>query len=40
MPRLFTALELPQALRLHLSLIRAPMHGAKWVEAENMHITL
>ena len=40
MPRLFTALELPEAIRLHLSLIRAPITGAKWVEAENMHITL
>jgi RNA 2',3'-cyclic 3'-phosphodiesterase len=40
MPRLFTALELPQSVRLNLSLIRAPINGAKWVEAENMHITL
>jgi len=40
MPRLFTALELPEAVRLRLSLIRAPITGAKWVEAENMHITL
>ncbi|HJZ31346.1 MAG TPA: RNA 2',3'-cyclic phosphodiesterase [Hyphomicrobiaceae bacterium] len=40
MPRLFTALELPEPLRLHLSLIRAPINGAKWVEADNMHITL
>jgi 2'-5' RNA ligase len=40
MPRLFTALELPEAVRLHLSLIRAPINGARWVEAENMHITL
>jgi 2'-5' RNA ligase len=40
MPRLFTALELPEAVRLHLSLIRAPIDGARWVEAENMHITL
>jgi 2'-5' RNA ligase len=40
MPRLFTALELPAAVRTHLSLIRAPIGGAKWVEPENMHITL
>jgi 2'-5' RNA ligase len=40
MPRLFTALELSDSVRLHLSLIRAPINGAKWVEAENMHITL
>ena len=40
MPRLFTAIEIPQAIRLHLSLIRAPLGGAKWIEPENMHITL
>ena len=40
MPRLFTALEIPGAIRLRLSLIRAPLSGAKWIEAENMHITL
>jgi 2'-5' RNA ligase len=40
MPRLFTALELPEAVRLHLSLLRAPITGAKWVEADDMHITL
>jgi 2'-5' RNA ligase len=40
MPRLFTGLEIPEAIRLRLSLIRAPLDGAKWIEAENMHITL
>jgi RNA 2',3'-cyclic 3'-phosphodiesterase len=40
MPRLFTAIEIPQAIRLRLSLLRAPLSGAKWIEAENMHITL
>ncbi len=40
MPRLFTALEIPAGLRTRLSLMRAPLHGARWVEAENMHITL
>jgi 2'-5' RNA ligase len=40
MPRLFTAIEIPEAIRLRLSLIRAPLAGAKWVEADNMHITL
>jgi len=40
MPRLFAAIEIPEAIRLRLSLIRAPLSGAKWVEAENMHITL
>lgn len=40
MPRLFTAIEIPEAARLRLSLLRAPLSGAKWVEPENMHITL
>jgi len=40
MPRLFTALEIPLAARTRLSLMRAPLHGARWVDAENMHITL
>lgn len=38
--RLFTALEIPEMLRTRLSLLRAPLNGAKWVDAENMHITL
>ena len=40
MPRLFTAIEIPAAMRQRLSLIRAPLPGAKWIEPENMHITL
>ena len=28
------------AIRTHLSLMRAPLAGAKWIEPENMHITL
>jgi 2'-5' RNA ligase len=40
MPRLFTALEIPLMMRTRLSLMRAPLHGAKWVQPENMHITL
>lgn len=40
MPRLFTALEMPQAQRVRLSLLRAPIGGAKWIDPENMHITL
>lgn len=40
MPRLFTAIEIPEAIRLRLSMIRAPLSGAKWIEPENMHITL
>jgi RNA 2',3'-cyclic 3'-phosphodiesterase len=40
MPRLFTGIEIPAPLRMHLSLVRAPLAGAKWVEPDNMHITL
>jgi 2'-5' RNA ligase len=40
MPRLFTAIEIPEATRLRLSLFRAPIAGAKWVQPEDMHITL
>ncbi len=40
MPRLFTAIEIPEAIRMHLSLVRAPLGRAKWIEPENMHITL
>jgi 2'-5' RNA ligase len=40
MPRLFTAIEIPEAMRLRLSLLRAPIAGARWVQPEDMHITL
>jgi RNA 2',3'-cyclic 3'-phosphodiesterase len=40
MPRLFTAIEIPESMRMRLSLLRAPINGAKWVQPENMHITL
>ncbi len=40
MPRLFTALELPESARTHLSLLRGEIGGARWVEPENLHLTL
>lgn len=40
MPRLFTAIEIPEAMRMRLSLLRAPIGGARWVQPEDMHITL
>ena len=40
MPRLFTGLEIPQRIRQHLALLRAPLARAKWIEPEDMHITL
>lgn len=40
MPRLFTALEIPEPQRMRLGLIRAALNGAKWIAPEHMHITL
>lgn len=40
MPRLFVGLEIPEHVRLRLSLLRGPLPGAKWIEPEDMHITL
>ena len=40
MPRLFTGLEIPAALRQELSLLRGGLPGARWIDPENYHITL
>lgn len=40
MPRLFTALEIPREAGLSLSLLRGGLPGARWVDAENYHLTL
>ena len=40
MPRLFTGLEIPKALGDSLSLMRGGLHGARWVDPENYHLTL
>lgn len=40
MPRLFTALELPADLVFSLSLLRGGLPGARWIDADNFHITL
>ncbi len=40
MPRLFTAIALPDALAEHLADLAVPLAGARWIEPENMHITL
>jgi RNA 2',3'-cyclic 3'-phosphodiesterase len=40
MPRLFTAIEIPDEVRLALSALREPMPGAKWVDAADLHLTL
>jgi 2'-5' RNA ligase len=40
MPRLFTGLEIPSVLGAELSLFRGGLPGARWVDAENYHVTL
>jgi RNA 2',3'-cyclic 3'-phosphodiesterase len=38
--RLFVAIELPEPVRLTLSALQAGLPGARWVEPENMHLTV
>ena len=40
MPRLFTALTLPEDVRAWLSGLRGGLRGARWIDPENYHITL
>jgi 2'-5' RNA ligase len=40
MPRLFTGLEIPAEIGEALSRYRGGLHGARWVEPANYHITL
>jgi len=40
LPRLFTGLELPAEIAAHLAMSRGGISGARWVAAENYHITL
>lgn len=40
MPRLFTAIELPEDLRGELYRLRMPLPGARWIEPSNYHLTL
>jgi RNA 2',3'-cyclic 3'-phosphodiesterase len=40
MPRLFTALEAPARVAESLSRLRGGLSGARWIDAENYHITL
>lgn len=40
MPRLFTGLEIPSELAQDLSLLRGGLSGARWIDAENYHLTL
>ena len=40
MPRLFTALELPDEARASLANLRSKIQTARWLPSENLHITL
>ena len=40
MPRLFTALELPESVVGQIALARGGVPGARWLEAEDYHVTL
>lgn len=40
MPRLFTALEIPRDAALSLSFLRGGLPSARWIDAENYHLTL
>jgi len=40
MPRLFTAIAIPPELADALSELAMPLAGARWVEPEDMHLTL
>ncbi|MBO0661550.1 RNA 2',3'-cyclic phosphodiesterase [Jiella sp. MQZ9-1] len=40
MPRLFTALEIPNDIGLSLSLLRGGLTSARWIDPENYHLTL
>ena len=40
MPRLFTAIEIPDPVRDRLSFLRGGLPGARWIDVENYHITL
>jgi 2'-5' RNA ligase len=40
MPRLFTALELPENIAADLAMRRGGVPGARWIDIENYHITL
>ena len=40
MPRLFTGLEIPSDPAMDLSMLRGGISGARWIDAENYHLTL
>ena len=40
MPRLFSAIELPDEVQNQLGDLEQPLIGAKWVDLDNLHLTL
>lgn len=40
MPRLFAGIELPDDVRDELRRLKAPIPGARWIDAGNLHLTL
>ena len=40
MPRIFTAIEIPQEIGASLSILRGGLPGARWIDPENYHVTL
>ncbi|WP_374305689.1 RNA 2',3'-cyclic phosphodiesterase [Methylocella sp.] len=40
MPRLFTGLEIPADVARELAMMRGGVHGARWIDVENYHLTL
>jgi RNA 2',3'-cyclic 3'-phosphodiesterase len=40
MPRLFSAIEIPQSVAGRFTLLRAGLAGARWIDPENYHMTL
>jgi RNA 2',3'-cyclic 3'-phosphodiesterase len=40
MPRLFTAIEIPDEVVQSLSMLRGGLPGARWIDPENYHLTL
>lgn len=40
MPRLFTGLEIPQPVALQLQMLQGGIHGARWIDPADYHITL
>ena len=40
MPRLFTALEVPRSPAIALAMLKGGLPGARWIDAENYHVTL